>query len=135
MEKEIIIADNDVLKKLGESLISKTSEYDIMRIEEEQINNILDCDAISFEHKKEIFEKIALIKCFSTAYIGPDPRGKEHYLYNASKIFNIKNDSEYEDKIKNVDMVLKLFKEAVMNPFNTTRKMMEDKIQYRNVKF
>lgn len=135
MEKEVKIDDNEVLKRLGKSLVTKEGERVIVRVYQEEVNNVLENENISFEHKKEIFEKIKLLQLFSNTYLGPDRRGIMNSISYAKMIFEVKDETEFEEKMKVLESTLKVFENSAMRPFDTIKKQMEDAIKYRNARF
>lgn len=133
--ENIEVNDTDVLKRLGTSLVTENGNYDKVKVDEEQVKYILENKNISFEHKKEIFEKIKLLKLFSYAYIGPDQRGNNHLIFQAKRIFEVKDENDFEEKIKVVNKVLQFLQKAAMNPYEMTKRQMEDEIKYKDVIF
>ena len=132
MNNEINISDNDVLKTLAEGLVDNSPVEYGADIKEENVKSILDNQNISFEQKKEIFEKVYILKLYYNAYIGADPRGKMRVLYDAKKVFDIKDSNDFNEKIVLLDMAIDRFKQASLKPFETTKKEMIDKIEIEN---
>lgn len=134
---KIDIDDNDVLKELGNSLVTEKEPYNYYRInvKQEQVDNILNNQTLSFKQKKEILEKTKLLQLFSGEYIGADPRGAQHLMYDAKKVFEIKDISEYKEAMKKLNVALDIYQKAALNPYDNMKKRLEDRERFKGVMF
>ena len=124
MENEIINAlANEIVKKLKGKLDIEKEMKDFL------ISNI------SQENKEQTLEQLYLFQLFSNAYVGPDPRGKSVIFANAILILKAKDDEELTSRMKKLRDTVEVLKSAELNPFFTTKKMLEDKEKYKNVIF
>lgn len=128
------IRKEEVLKRVANGLREDliTEKVNSLRIKKEEIDNILELETISFEQKREIIEKVRLLQLFSNEYISyttaPTRNVAKRLLLSAHMILEIKNQSEFEKGIKELDTALEICKEVVLHPYESTEKKMQKEI-------
>ncbi len=128
------IRKEEVLEKIANSLSKEkiTKEVNCLTIEKEEIDNILKLETISIEQKREIIEKVKLLQLFSNEYISyftaPTRNVAQRLLISAHMIFKIKNQSEFEKGIKELDTALEICKEVVLHPYESTEKKIQQEM-------
>ena len=130
-KEDIIISEIEILEKLGKSLITENI-YDTIKIKKDDVEYILKSEALSIEHKKEIFEKMKLLKLFASEYISyttpPTRQNCLSSIYSAIEILQVKDEVDFSAKIKILDNVLEFCKKVTLNPFESTKEKIKQQI-------
>ncbi len=133
------IRKEEVLEKIANSLRKEniTKEVNCLTIEKEEIDNILKLETISLEQKREIIEKVKLLQLFSNEYISyftaPTRNIAQRLLISAHMILKIKNQSEFEKEIKELDTALEICKQVVLHPYESTEKKIQQEIHEHEI--
>lgn len=128
------IRKEEVLKRVANGLREDliTEKVNSLRIKKEEIDNILELETISFEQKREIIEKVRLLQLFSNEYISyttaPTRNVAKRLLLSAHMLLEIKNQTEFEKGIKELDTALEICKEVVLHPYESTEKKMQKEL-------
>lgn len=123
--------EKEILFRLGAHLVSMPQDapntFGRFGYEKRFIERILNHENLSFEHKKEIIEKLALLAMFVNS--GLIHVGSSVVEYNmigdALLVFKVKDDIDFQEKIGHLDKVLQTFEDCAMHPFATMEKIVQ----------
>jgi hypothetical protein len=124
--------EKEILFRLGAHLVSMPQDapntFGRFGYEKRFIERILNHENLSFEHKKEIIEKLALLAMFVNSgliHVGSNV-AEFDMIGDALLVFKVKDDTDFQEKIGHLDKVLQIFEDSAMHPFAT----MEKTVQY-----
>lgn len=90
---------------------------------------------ISEAKKEKVIELLYLYQLYRNGYVTPDPRFLGNMKIQVIQILKVQNDNELDNKIKQVENVVDMLKQAENNPLQTAKKMKEDMKKYKGCIF
>lgn len=123
--------EKEVLFRLGAHLVSMPQgapkTFGRFGYEKRFIERILNHENLSFEHKKEIIEKLALLAMFVNSgliHVGSSV-AEFDMIGDALLVFKVEDDIDFQEKIGHLDKVLQAFEDCAMHPFATMEKIVQ----------